>query len=275
MSTKSKFFRVATEGATTDGRTIDRTQIQEMADSFNPAVYGARVWLEHLRGIMPDGPFKAYGDVTAVKAEEVDIEGTKRLALFAQIEPTPEMVAMNKARQKIYTSIEINPKFADTGRAYLVGLGVTDTPASIGTEALTFSAQNPAASIFAHRKLSPENLFSAAVEVELVFEDDAPSTGTKLADAVKSIFSRLTKKSDNDDARFADVSEAVTAVAEQFGQVAQRSDGIDKRLGELETKFTAELAEAAEFRRKIEFTDKNSTHRQPAAGGAGAVQTDF
>jgi len=275
MSTKSKFFRVATEGATTDGRTIDRTQIQEMADSFNPAVYGARVWLEHLRGIMPDGPFKAYGDVTAVKAEEVEIDGTKRLALFAQIEPTPEMVAMNKARQKIYTSIEINPKFADTGRAYLVGLGVTDTPASLGTEALTFSAQNPQASIFAHRKLSPENLFSAAVEVELVFEDGAPSAGTKLADAVKSIFTRLTKKSDSDDARFADVSEAVTAVAEQFGQVAQRSDGIDKRLGELETKFTAELAEAVEFRRKIEFTDKNSTHRQPAAGGAGVVQTDF
>jgi len=152
---------------------------------------------------------------------------------------------------------------------------VTDTPASIGTEALTFSAQNPQASIFAHRKLSPENLFSASVEVELVFEDDAPSTGTKLADAVKSIFTRLTKKSDSDDARFADVSEAVTAVAEQFGQVAQRNDTFDARLSELEAKFTAELADAAEFRRKMDFTDKNSTQRLPATGGNGAVQTDF
>jgi len=275
MPTKSKFFRVATEGATTDGRTIDRSQIQEMAASFNPATYGARVWLEHLRGIMPDGPFKAYGDVTAVKAGEVEIDGNKRLALFAQIAPTPEMIAMNKARQKIYTSIEINPKFADTGRAYLVGLGVTDTPASLGTEALTFSAQNPQASIFAHRKLSPDNLFSAAVETELVFEDDAPTVGTKLADSVKAIFTRLTKKSDNDDARFADVSEAVTAVAEQFGQVAQRNDGFDKRLAELETQFSAEREAAAEFRRKLDFTDKSSTHRQPATGGDGALQTDF
>jgi len=275
MSTKSKFFRVATEGATTDGRTIDRIQIQEMAASFNPSTYGARVWLEHLRGIMPDGPFKAYGDVTAVKAEEVDTESGKRLALFAQIAPTPEMIAMNKARQKIYTSIEINPKFADTGRAYLVGLGVTDTPASLGTEALTFSAQNPQASIFAHRKLSPDNLFSVAVETELVFEDDTPSVGTKLADSVKAIFTRLTKKSDNDDARFADVSEAVTAVAEQFGQVAQRNDGFDKRLAELETQFSAEQETAAEFRRKLDFTDKSSTHRQPATGGDGTLQTDF
>lgn len=275
MSTKSKYFRVATEGATTDGRTIDRQQIQEMADSFNPTTYGARVWLEHLRGIMPDGPFKAYGDVVTLKAEEVDTESGKRLALFAQIAPTPEMIAMNKARQKIYTSIEINPKFADTGRAYLVGLGVTDSPASLGTDALTFSAQHPQSSLFAHRKLSPDNLFSAAVETELRFEDDTPSVGTKLADSVKAIFARITKKTDSDDARFADVSEAVTAVAEQFGQVAQRSDGFEARISELEQQLTAEKTEAAAFRRKIDFTDKNPTHRQLATGGDGDLQTDF
>ncbi|AIY42556.1 Phage capsid scaffolding protein [Collimonas arenae] len=114
---KSKFFRVALEGSTTDGRVIDRAFIEQMAASFNPDLYGARIWMEHIRGTLPDSPFKAYGDVTALKAEEVELGGAKKLALFAQISPTPELVAMNKARQKIYTSIEINPKFSDTGAA--------------------------------------------------------------------------------------------------------------------------------------------------------------
>lgn len=120
MATKSKFFRVATEGATTDGRSISREQIQQMADNYNVKTYGARVWVEHLRSLLPDGPFKAYGDVLALKAEEVDTDAGKRLALFAQIEPTPALVAMNKDRQKIYTSIELADKFADISSAYLV-----------------------------------------------------------------------------------------------------------------------------------------------------------
>ncbi|HWX02446.1 GPO family capsid scaffolding protein, partial [Collimonas sp.] len=149
---KSKFFRVAVEGATTDGRVIDRAFIEQMAANFDPQVYGARIWVEHLRSTWADGAFKAYGDVTAVKAEEVELGGVKKLALYAQISPTPELVAMNKARQKIYTSIEINPKFSDTGEAYLVGLAVTDSPASLGTEVLSFATKNTG------------NLFSVAEE---------------------------------------------------------------------------------------------------------------
>ncbi|KWA08348.1 GPO family capsid scaffolding protein [Burkholderia territorii] len=156
-----KFVRVATEGATTDGRAITRQQIQEMADTYNPATYGARVFLEHIRGVLPDGQFRAYGDVRAVEARSVE-EG--KLALFAQIDPTDDLRAMTKARQKIYSSIEIAPNFADSGKAYLVGLGVTDSPASLGTEILTFSQQHP--DHFKARKLAPDNLFSVAVELD-------------------------------------------------------------------------------------------------------------
>ena len=83
MSKPSKFFRVATEGATTDGRNIDRATIEQLAATYNPKTYGARIWLEHIRGIVPDSQFKAYGDVIAVKAEEVDTDSGKKLALFA------------------------------------------------------------------------------------------------------------------------------------------------------------------------------------------------
>jgi hypothetical protein len=124
----SKFFRVALEGATTDGRKIERSWIEQMAKNFDPIKYGARIWMEHIRGTLPDSQFRAYGDVKALKAEEVTIDGVKKLGLYAQIEPTPDLVTMTKAKQKIYTSIEINEKFADSGEAYLVGLGVTDSP---------------------------------------------------------------------------------------------------------------------------------------------------
>ena len=48
---KSRFFRVAVEGATTDGRTIEANWLEEMAASYNPATYAARVNLEHIRGV--------------------------------------------------------------------------------------------------------------------------------------------------------------------------------------------------------------------------------
>ncbi|KWI47827.1 phage capsid protein [Burkholderia pseudomultivorans] len=186
-----KFVRVATEGATTDGRAITRQQIQEMADTYNPATYGARVFLEHIRGVLPDGQFRAYGDVRAVEARSVE-DG--KLALFAQIDPTDDLRAMTKARQKIYSSIEIAPNFADSGKAYLVGLGVTDSPASLGTEILTFSQQYP--DHFKGRKLAPDNLFSVAVEVDAAsLVADVPAdpavSATSFASAVAAKFAEM------------------------------------------------------------------------------------
>ena len=63
----SKFFRVAVEGATSDGRVIDRAMLEQIAASYDPNVYGARVNIEHMRGYSPNSDFRAYGDVTAVK----------------------------------------------------------------------------------------------------------------------------------------------------------------------------------------------------------------
>ena len=39
MASKSKFFRVATEGATTDGRKIERSWIDQMGKNFDPAMF--------------------------------------------------------------------------------------------------------------------------------------------------------------------------------------------------------------------------------------------
>ncbi|VVE46232.1 GPO family capsid scaffolding protein [Pandoraea terrigena] len=174
MAKKTKFFRVATEGATTDGRTITRQMIQEMAATYDTNKYGARINLEHIRGIVPDGPFKAYGDVIALKTD-TNAEG--KLQLLAQLDPTDALVAMTtKDRQKVYSSIEVDPDFANSGQAYMVALAVTDNPASLGTEMLAFSA-TATNSPLAGRKQRPENLFTAAEQALIEFEDEAGDGG--------------------------------------------------------------------------------------------------
>ncbi|HCF8691470.1 TPA: GPO family capsid scaffolding protein [Klebsiella pneumoniae] len=228
----SKWFRIGVEGDTCDGRVISATDIQEMAETFDPRVYGCRINLEHLKGILPDGPFSRYGDVVELKSEKIDDDSVLKgkLALFAKITPTDDLIAMNKKLQKVYTSMEIQPNFANTGKCYLVGLAVTDDPASLGTEYLEFcrgAKFNP----LNRFKAEPGNLISVATLAELEFEDQAENVFTALSDKVKAIFSR---KQASDDARFKDVHEAVTTVSEH---VQENLTATEQRLATLENAF--------------------------------------
>ncbi|MFW5403044.1 GPO family capsid scaffolding protein [Pectobacterium carotovorum] len=271
----SKWFRVGVEGDTCDGRVIDANDIQNMADTFDPRVYGCRINLEHLKGLLPDSPFRRYGDVVELKSETIDDDSALKgkLALFAKITPTDELVAMNEARQKIYTSMEIQPNFANTGKSYLVGLAVTDDPASLGTEMLAFSAKaqhNPLAT----RKSSPENLFSVATEVTLEFED-LPDVEPTLLTRVKALFGR---KQSSDDARFNDVHEAVAEVA---GQVQTNADSVEQRFTQLEQrqqqdvatltqKLSASEQQLSDLKATLDGTESLSQKRRPpATGGDG------
>lgn len=275
---KSKFFRVAVEGATTDGRNIDRAWIEQMAANFDPQKYGARVWMEHIRSTVADSPFQAYGDVTAVKAEEITLDGKKKLALFAQIEPLPALVAMNKARQKIYTSVEINPKFGDSGQAYLMGLGVTDTPASLGTEMLTFAAQHPEANPLNVRKQAPGNLFSQLVELELEMEpEETPSVIALGMQALKDKVAKFTGKAKAQDGQIGELIEVVGEVATAAGELAaqfsaseQKRDADSKTLAAVQGQITALQQQYA----AIDTTDANKGNRPPATGGGADVKTD-
>ncbi|HBT9256085.1 TPA: GPO family capsid scaffolding protein [Klebsiella pneumoniae] len=228
----SKWFRIGVEGDTCDGRVISATDIQEMAETFDPRVYGCRINLEHLKGILPEGPFSRYGDVVELKSEKIDDDSVLKgkLALFAKITPTDDLIAMNKKLQKVYTSMEIQPNFANSGKCYLVGLAVTDDPASLGTEYLEFcrgAKFNP----LNRFKAAPGNLISVATLAELEFEDLPENVFTALSDKVKTIFSR---KQASDNARFQDVHEAVTTVSEH---VQENLTATGQRLAELENAF--------------------------------------
>lgn len=54
MTVKAKRFRIGVEGATTDGREIQREWLEQMAASYNPAVYTALINLEHIKSYLPE-----------------------------------------------------------------------------------------------------------------------------------------------------------------------------------------------------------------------------
>ena len=177
---KTKFFRVATSGATTDGRNIEEQWLKDMAETYDPNTYQARVNLEHIMAAHPESAFGSYGDVLALKTEPVTLnvggKPEQRLGLYAQIDALPPLEELNKKRQKLFSSIQVLPDFGKSGRAYLGGLAVTDNPASLGTEQLAFCAQNPAASPLAFRKIKPDAVITVAEEIALEFADSPADT---------------------------------------------------------------------------------------------------
>lgn len=263
---RSKWTRVAVEGATTDGRTIERSWIEDMASTYSPNTYGARINCEHIKGYLPKSDFGAYGDVLALKSEEVEIAGATKLALFAQLQPNDMLLELNKAGQKIYTSIEVQPKFADSGKAYLVGLAVTDTPASLGTEALSFSAQHGTMS---NRKLHKDNLFTAAEETTLEFEEvtDSESKVLGLFTRVMDVLGKSKDKEGKDAAQFSELATAIEALAthakeqgEAFtAEVAARTDLVEKI-----TKLTTDFNDLV---KRLGGTEDLSQKPRPAATG--------
>lgn len=288
--TKSKFFRVAVEGATVDGRTIDRKWLEEMAATYNRATYGARVNLEHIRGAVPlsaNAPFGSYGDVLSVKTELVDLDiggkTEKRLALFAEIEALDPLIELIKKGQKLYTSIEVNPAFAGTGMAYLMGIAATDNPASLGTDILEFSAKLGDKGPLAARKQQPGNFFSVATETTIELVDDSATSETAgLTDMVKKFLAQFTPgtaeatpapapepKPDPAPAAGGDM----VALGALLGQIV----GGVERLGQT---FTAQVAslrgEVESLKTQISTTPAPGQHSRPLATGADKqfVKTD-
>lgn len=247
---KTKPFLLATAGSTVDGRTIDDKMIEEMASSYDPATYGARLNIEHIRGISGDKPFRAYGDVLALSVGETEVnfngKTEKRKALFGTFDVNDDAKALNDAGQKVYPSVEIEPNFAGKGFAYLMGCALTDSPAAIATERLKFNRALPGT-------IALTGDAAAALEFEEVQQP--------VAEEVKGFFSKLTELLGNaapkadpvkepavaadpatfDPAQFtADLGKVLeTAFTRQQGEFATQIGEVTTKLAALETKLDA------------------------------------
>lgn len=269
MTVKSKPVRICVEGATTDGRTVQRSWLTDIEKNYDPNVYGARINLEHLGyEWMP-----RFGDVESVHTAEITEGALKgKLALYATLLPTDELIQMNKKRQKVYTSVEIAPKFSDTGEAYLVGLAVTDSPASLGTEMLQFS-QKSGNSPLSDRKQSKDNVFTLAEETVIELAEDKPEEPKG-----QSLFSRITEmltgNRKQDDARFHDVHQSVELCAKAIEAIQADVTALKKNAAPATTQEEpAELAalkeELSELKAQLSKQDGNGQKRPVSLGNNG------
>lgn len=226
----SKPFAIATEGPTIDGRNISRDWILQMAKSYDPKVYTAVLNLEHFLSSLPDSIFSAYGKVVSLGTKETEIMGEKKLQLTAVVDVAQAVADLQKSGKKAFSSMEVRDNFINKGIAYLTGLAFTDTPASVGTETMKFSAISGG---------GKENVFSFGAEVDIDFEPEAsnPSIGETLFAKVKGLLGMEKKDTDT---RFADVAQAVEAIATSQKQL------LDGRSGEFVT-MSSQVVQQKDF----------------------------
>ena len=126
---------VATEGKTIDGRVIKASWLQDIAKTYDTNTYQALIWPYHdkmeNRNWTPN-----YGLVDSVK---LSIKNGKT-KLLARLIPNKFLLDANKNKQKLFTSIELADDPTGVAECYLAGIAVTDTPASLETSRLQFSA---------------------------------------------------------------------------------------------------------------------------------------
>ncbi|WP_379555838.1 GPO family capsid scaffolding protein [Pseudomonas sp. MD332_8] len=170
----SYWKRVATSGTTADGREILPQELRDIAETYKPSKYTAVIWCDHERWS------GSHGTVFAVRlVEEGEDLEAGQIALEAQLKPNDRLLQLNDQGQKLFSSIEITPNFAGSGKAYLTGLGVTDEPASLGTQELYFSKQT-------HK----DSFYAASVELGS-FEDEPQSEVGKLIGLLSGLFKRF------------------------------------------------------------------------------------
>ena len=273
-----KRYRVATSGPTIDGREIKPEWLKQAAANYDTNIYAARINVEHLRSLSPNGEFGAFGDVTGLKAE-TGKDG--KVALYAEIEPNEKAIAANKAGQKVYTSIEIVENFAGTGEAYLVGLALTDSPASLGTERLNFTAQ-PADATYTAQPFTPmgqkAHAFAVGMAhpVELKFtengetenETEAKGFFAELKDALLGAFAAQPQKTQTslDDGLKETLTAFAATTAQKLQEMQTALDGQKQAHDTLAAQF-ASLKTQLEKQPAQTYTRPPAGTVKPAASG--------
>ncbi|HFQ5114126.1 TPA: GPO family capsid scaffolding protein [Vibrio vulnificus] len=269
MPKTSDWVVIATEGSTVDGRKITKSWINDMASLYAKDEYTALIWPEHWRSSW--GPFegKNWGVVEELKAEVLD----DKLRLFGKITPNQYLLDANQEGQKLFTSIEPNPDYKGEGRCYLMGLAVTDSPASTGTTQLKFSRRHGEETAIESDALEELNLEKCFSRKDRLFsalrtfisgeepetpskpqpEEEEPMNQEQFNQVMSAIGTVSTKQGELEEKLNAfsvqqkpeveggesegDGKNQNGMTAEQFSQLTDKLDGIANKQSELETKF--------------------------------------
>lgn len=273
MSKQTGWVIAATEGATVDGRTITKQWIEDMAEQYSTDEYTAMIWPEHFRSSW--GPFegKNWGSVDEVKKATTG----GKLRLYVKLTANDYLLEANKDGQKLFMSIEPNIDYKGTGKAYLQGIAVTDSPASTGTTRLKFSAgenqhdheysqlEELQQSDFITEQAKPTDKGLFALLRDYFTQPNAATSPTEEEPMNKEQFDALIGKFDTFGAKLTELeskvetfgkkpdeattepetttttvieeTEATGVTAEQFSALTDTLTGLTEKLGAMETKF--------------------------------------
>ncbi len=261
---------VCTEGATLNGITVTREQIQDMADTYSQALYPARLNLEHIRSLWPDSDFRHYGLVKTARAVELTDGPLKgKLSLEADIELDEDqdgrLIQLNRSGQKLFSSIEFYERFPQTGKAYLTGIAVTDTPAACGTQRITLS-----------RSGAPENAGkicrTSAVETRihgLTEDTPQPQTDTRDPGFLSRISQLLRGQRQLSEGELRQLRDAVELTANELSALKQQLSLITPAVSQMEQqqRTISELREdLSALKQQLSLTPDNSPGRHLSTG---------
>lgn len=235
---KSGWVVAAKEGATVDGRTITKQWIEDMAETYSIEEYTAVIWPEHFRSSW--GPFegKNWGTVDAVKAAK---KGGK-LCLFVKLTANSYLLDANKDGQKLFMSIEPNLDFAGSGKCYLQGLAVTDSPASTGTTMLKFSIGD---NEIQHDYSELESLQHS--DFIIAAPQSTANTAAATQEQAKSLFNQLINLFST-----SQTAEAEPNIAEENTMTKEQHDALMGQFGEITTKIEAVENKFSDLESKVE-----------------------
>lgn len=277
---KTKPFLLATAGSTVDGRVIDENMLVEMAETYDPQTYGARLNIEHIRGLTGEGSFRAMGDVIELSVADVDVkiggETEKRKGLYGVFDVTEDAKKLNDAGQKVYSSIEIEPNFGGKGKAYLMGCALTDSPASIATERLKFNCIRPGALNLSRDEAALLDFVDASGAGQ-EGEDSVSRFGTMLENVFAKFIPQKEEPKQPDPASQGGGTPADAGTAFNVADLKPVFEGFSAEIGKQLTAITTEMREAndqfAVKLKKLEQQAENTpsqTYTARPQGGANA-----
>ncbi|OCQ23383.1 hypothetical protein A7985_05430 [Pseudoalteromonas luteoviolacea] len=268
---------IAAVGLTVDGREIEEQDVNDIVETYNPNMYGARINIDHyadwsgwkaeaLSSVKLNGGM--LGDVISVTTEKNE-DGVQ--VLKAVLAPNASFVLLNQADQHVYFSIEIDRNFRDTGKTYLTGLAVTDYPASAYTSRAKFSKESGIenkdvsflrADLGLYSEIEKpskkpffKNIFNKEATMPLTDQDKA-DIGKAVADALNPSFTQLNtslaefnKQNQQEAEDQQEEGQGGTQnkeLTEQLTQISEKLNKTDEKFNQLQDKFDELSTEEAD-----------------------------
>ncbi|HAX1983213.1 TPA: GPO family capsid scaffolding protein, partial [Escherichia coli] len=175
--------------------------------------------------------------------------------------------------KKIYSSIELEPNIEAVGGPYVIGLAMTDTPASLGTERLKFAAQQRASIMQFSNSAGEVAMFTECMEAELVASvQDSTEESRKWFSRVMALISK-TRNTDSE--QFAHVREAVESIATEQAGLLDRFHAMEEQQRSDRATLEALTRELTELKAQLKTEDADKVHRFTATGGNSHTLADF